>query len=155
MVGPAPQLAALLRRTSSAGVTSRQRPVWGEKLVELPQFEQRMSGSSLARGRFKRAIRRLNRNGVEATLAPGASVLVRYPSVRRLRRVFSPHFEMLSWRGVGVVVPPSYLESLAARVPRMFRLAAAVDPWLGTLIGFRSFADHIVMTFQRTMAGAT
>jgi len=54
VVGPAPQLAALLRRTSSAGVTSRQRPVWGEKLVELPQFEQRMSGASLARGRLPR-----------------------------------------------------------------------------------------------------
>ncbi|MGC2111295.1 MAG: methyltransferase domain-containing protein [Candidatus Korobacteraceae bacterium] len=40
-------------------------------------------------------------------------VEVRYPTVRDLRNLFSPFFALRGWKGIGVAVPPSYLEHVA------------------------------------------
>src|SRR6266571_1663797 len=109
--------------------------------------------SYLVRCRFKKAFRRFHRNGVVVILSPGSRVVVRYPAVRWLRQVFSPYFRLESWRGVGVAVPPSYLENLALRLPRLFKLAAEIDPWLGQCPGLRALADHVVLTFERSGLG--
>lgn len=101
------------------------------------------------RGNLKKAFRRLHGNGIVANLAPGHSVLVRYPSVGSLRQYFWPHFRLVSWKGTGIAVPPSYLEHLAARYARLFRLAAKIDPLLGRCPGFRALADHVVVVFER------
>jgi ubiquinone/menaquinone biosynthesis C-methylase UbiE len=106
----------------------------------------------LAHGNFQKAFRRLRRKGVEATLAPGSTVIVKYVSIEALKRDFSPYFRLAKWSGVGVAVPPSYLEALAVRFPRLFRLAAKIDPELGACPGFRSLADHVVLTFERSNA---
>jgi ubiquinone/menaquinone biosynthesis C-methylase UbiE len=98
---------------------------------------------------FARAFRRFNTEGVLAIVAPERKVLVRYPSVNALRCEFSPHFHWRRWRGVGVAVPPSYLEFLAVRFSRVFRCAAEIDPFLGQLPGIRALADHVVITLER------
>jgi SAM-dependent methyltransferase len=103
----------------------------------------------LTHGNFRKAFRRFNRKGIEATLAPGSTVTVHYVSVGDFRRTFSPYFRLEKWSGVGVAVPPSYLESLAVRFPRLFRIASDVDPQLGAWPGFRSLADHVVLTLER------
>ena len=100
-------------------------------------------------GNLKKAFRRLHGNGIVANLAPGHSVLVRYPSVGSLRQNFWPHFRLVSWKGTGIAVPPSYLEHLAARYARLFRVAAKIDPLLGRCPGFRALADHVVVVFER------
>ena len=82
----------------------------------------------ILQGDIKKAFRRLRGKGVVANLAPGHSVLVRYPSVGSLRRDFAPHFRLVSWKGVGIAVPPSYLEPWAARFARLFKFAAKIDP---------------------------
>ena len=46
-------------------------------------------------------------------------------------------------------MPPSYAVSIPANFPRLFRLAAAIDPVLGRYAGFRSLADHVVLIFER------
>jgi ubiquinone/menaquinone biosynthesis C-methylase UbiE len=104
----------------------------------------------LAHGKFRKAFRRFRRKGIEATLAPGSTVTVRYVSVGELRRTFSPYFRLENWSGVGVAVPPSYLETLAVRFPRLFHLAAKIDPQLGACPGIRSLSDHVVLTFERS-----
>ena len=102
-----------------------------------------------ARGDFTRAFRRLRPDGMLVSLAPGRDVLVHYPSVDELERELAPHFRLRSSRGVGVAVPPSYLEYLAVRFSRLFRCAAAMDPLLGQLPGVRALADHVVVTLER------
>jgi ubiquinone/menaquinone biosynthesis C-methylase UbiE len=101
-------------------------------------------------GNIKKAFRRASSKGVVAKLAPGHCVLVRYPSLGALRRDFGPHFRLVNWKGVGIAVPPSYLEALAVRFPRLFRFAARIDPWLGQCRGVRALADHLVLVFERT-----
>jgi len=103
----------------------------------------------LLRGNLQKALRRLSGGGVLARLAPGQSVLVRYPSIGSLRRDFGPHFRLVSWKGVGIVVPPSYLEPWAKRFARLFEFAARIDPFLGRSPGFRALADHAVLVFER------
>jgi ubiquinone/menaquinone biosynthesis C-methylase UbiE len=104
----------------------------------------------LAHGNFQKAFRRFRRKGIEATLAPGSAVTVHYVSVGELRRKFSPYFRLESWSGVGVAVPPPYLEALAVGFPRIFRFAENIDPLLGSCPGIRSLADHVVLTFERS-----
>jgi SAM-dependent methyltransferase len=100
-------------------------------------------------GDVKKAFRRLRGKAGAANLAPGHRVFVRYPSVRSLRRDFAPHFRLVSWKGTGIAVPPSYLEPWAVRFPRLFKFAAMIDPFLGRCPGFRSLADHVVVVFER------
>jgi len=101
------------------------------------------------RGDFKKAFRRLGGKSVVANIGPGHSVLVRYPSVDFLRRDFAPHFRLVSWKGVGIAVPPSYLEPWAERFPRLFKFAAKIDLLLAQCPGFRALADHVVVVLER------
>ncbi|MGA2984360.1 MAG: methyltransferase domain-containing protein [Terriglobia bacterium] len=100
-------------------------------------------------GKFKKAFRRLRGGGVLADIASGHTVLVRYPSVATLRRDFAAHFRLVSWKGTGIAVPPSYLEPWAQRFARLFRLAARIDPFLGRCPGIRALADHVVVVLER------
>jgi SAM-dependent methyltransferase len=104
----------------------------------------------LKRFDFSRAFRRFNRAGVLSTIASGSQVHVSYPSVRQLRRVFAPYFRLVRWKGVGILVPPSYGGQVAMRFPRALARAAEADLWLGKLPGARGLADHAVLTFERT-----
>jgi hypothetical protein len=104
----------------------------------------------VAHGKVRKAFRRFRQHCVTATLAPGSTVTVGYPSVRLLRHVFSPYFQLEYWTGVGVTTPPSYAAPLAARFPRLFELATEIDSHLGACPGFRAMADHVVLTFTRS-----
>jgi hypothetical protein len=103
----------------------------------------------LAQGKPGKAIRRLRRTGVTAQLTDGATVHVRYPSVRSLARAFSPEFHLKSVKGIGVAVPPSYVERWVARFPRLFELSVRADALLGDCPGIRVFADHVLLKFER------
>ena len=98
----------------------------------------------------RKAFRRFHREGVDARLADGAVVHVFYPSVRSLTRIFAPEFRLKSVKGIGVSVPPSYLEPLALLFPRVFGLQKRIDYLLGKCPGVRLLADHILLRFERT-----
>jgi ubiquinone/menaquinone biosynthesis C-methylase UbiE len=103
----------------------------------------------LAQGNPGKAFRRFRRGGVTAALAEGATVRVHYPSIRLLRRTFTPEFRLVSFKGIGVSVPPSYVEYWANRFPRLFDLSIRADSLLGRSPGLRAFADHILLEFRR------
>ena len=103
----------------------------------------------LAHGKPDKAFRRFHRGGVTARLAEGAAVHVNYPSVRSLARTFAPDFCLVSVKGIGVSVPPSYLEPWANRFPHLFELSMQTDSLLGRCPGIRVLADHILLEFRR------
>ena len=80
---------------------------------------------------YKRALRRL----------PGRAGDVYYPTVGQLRRDFSKDFELLYWKGIGMLVPPSYVK-LPARVVKVLSR-------LDRLPFLRWCADHRLLVFQR------
>lgn len=104
----------------------------------------------LSRGNWRKAFRRLRREGCEARLANDSTVTVRYPSVRSVQRSFAPYFRLEKQQGVGVAVPPSYLEPLADCHQRAFQVAVKLDSWLSRIRGARSLGDHILFIFERT-----
>ena len=103
----------------------------------------------LARGNHDKAFRRLNRDGVTARIADRAFVRVHYPTVRLVARTFAPEFRLKSFKGVGVAVPPSYLEPWAQRHPRLLHLCERADSYLARCPGIRALADHVLLRFQR------
>ncbi len=103
----------------------------------------------LAHGNFRGALRRFRRRGAKAYVGGCSGVRVYYPTIRRVRRLFAPHLGLETWRGIGVAIPPSYLEFLAAGFPGFFQAAEKADPWLGRCFGIRSLADHVLLTFER------
>jgi SAM-dependent methyltransferase len=103
----------------------------------------------LAHGEPAKAFRRLRREGTTARLGDVSAVHVQYPSVRSLARTFSPEFRLTSVKGIGVAVPPSYVEGWAARFPRLFDFCVRADFVLAHCPGLRILGDHILLKFER------
>ncbi|HEX5413021.1 MAG TPA: class I SAM-dependent methyltransferase [Terriglobia bacterium] len=103
----------------------------------------------LSQGNVRKAVRRFMPGERPATLSGSSEFNIWYHSVRALKKAFTPHFRLLAWKGVGLAVPPSYLDFLVAGHPHLFRLASEVDPWLGECPGFRAMADHMLLVFER------
>jgi SAM-dependent methyltransferase len=103
----------------------------------------------LGRGNPAKAFRRLGTKPAIVQLPGTASIEVHYTRVRKLIRTFAPNFRLLRWKGVGVAVPPSYLETLARRFPRTLKLAVKTDAVLGRCPLIRAMADHVLLTFER------
>jgi len=109
-------------------------------------------GWYLFQGKGAKAFRRFHRGGVDARLGDGVTVHVQYPSVRFMSRMFSPKFRLRTIRGIGVAVPPSYVEPWASRFPGMVRLGVRADSILGRCPGTRTLADHVLLKFERLIA---
>lgn len=92
-------------------------------------------------GQFARAVRRWSG---EAT----SSVVPRvfYPTVPRIRRAFAPEFTLQESHGIGVAIPPSYVNGLSAlTVQRLGR----IDESIASLPLIRALGDHRLLIFQR------
>lgn len=106
----------------------------------------------LGQGNAAKAFRRFRPAGDLARLAEGVTVCVRYPSVFAITRTLEPYFRLRRREGVGVMVPPSYLEPWARRFPRMLAALAKADSKFERWPLFRALADHALLTFERTEA---
>jgi SAM-dependent methyltransferase len=100
----------------------------------------------LAHGDAGQAIRRLRRN--RTFPAPGAAS-IQHPSVSEITRAFALRFRLRSWKGIGITVPPSYMEAWARRFPKMTRALARVDERIGGSAPFRNMADQVILEFER------
>jgi SAM-dependent methyltransferase len=106
----------------------------------------------LGHGNASKAFRRFGRDGSLARLGGAVTIRVHYPSVREITRAFAPHFSLRRWKGVGVAVPPSYVEPWARRFPRILKLLADADRGLGRCPLIKAVADHALLTLVRTAA---
>lgn len=103
----------------------------------------------LGHGNFRKAFRRFRRGGTIGRLAEGVTVEVYYPSVSDMARWFAPEFRLRRWKGVGVTLPPSYLEPCARRFPGVLKSMVRADRWLAGVPVIRALADHVLLEFQR------
>jgi ubiquinone/menaquinone biosynthesis C-methylase UbiE len=101
----------------------------------------------LALGQWRKALRRC-KGYAEVTL-DGVQFTVYYPTIRRICRSFAPYFRLYSCTGIGVAVPPSYLETWARQHPRLFLLLRRLEERLATLPILRSTGDHVLLRFER------
>jgi len=101
----------------------------------------------LAHGDPQSALRRLRRGNAASFEAD--RVKVQCPSVEEVSDLLAPEFELKNWQGVGVVVPPSYMEHWARRFARVTKLLARMDLVLGRMPVLRAMGDCVLMNFQR------
>src|SRR6202012_4581915 len=94
-----------------------------------------------------KAFRRLR--GVTAGKLAQHSFPVYYPTLRSLRQSLGPAFRLLSVTGIGVAVPPSYLEEWARNNERLFRVCENIDRMVSRLPGFRVLGDHMLLHLER------
>jgi len=101
----------------------------------------------LLQGQPRKAFRRFSSKAT-ARLG-GMAIPVFYPSLRQIRRSFSPWFKLKSRCAVGLFVPPSYVErAISKRTKVLARLE-----WLDRLSAdwpvLRDVGDHMLLEFVR------
>jgi ubiquinone/menaquinone biosynthesis C-methylase UbiE len=104
----------------------------------------------LSHGKHKEAFRRWP--GRARTALGERVVEVHYPTIRHLRTVFAPWFSLRSTIGVGVVVPPSYMEAFVCRRRVLLRGMCNVDRLICSWPVFRVLGDHVLLRLERTRA---
>jgi ubiquinone/menaquinone biosynthesis C-methylase UbiE len=100
----------------------------------------------LAHGKPSRAMARVFDNGAPSE---AGDLTIQRPSVREMTRLFAPEFELRSWRGVGIAVPPSYMEHWARRFPTVIRLLARCDNLFDRWPLYRNLGDCILLEFTK------
>ena len=102
-----------------------------------------------SRGRLSRAALRFRRGLVPVPLE-GRTVWTRYFSPREFASIFAAAgMTRLSLRGLGLFVPPPYMQAFAERHPRMIaRLQRAEDRW-GARPALRGWGDHFLIVLRK------
>ena len=101
----------------------------------------------LLQGDFRRAFRRTS--GRAMARVGNFVVHVTYPTLGEVKRLFSPCFRLRSCTGIGILVPPSYLEPTLCRYPRLLGWLRRVDRTICRLPLLRTMGDHMLLHFER------
>ena len=101
----------------------------------------------LSVGQWRKAFRRCK--GYSEVTLDGMQFTVYYPTLRKIRQSFAPDFRLDSCTGIGVTVPPSYLEAWARQHPRLFLLLRRLEERLAALPILRSTGDHVLLCFEK------
>lgn len=101
----------------------------------------------LLHGNLRKAFRRCS--GHATAKAGDFTVDVYYPTVRKLQTLFSPSFALRSCIGVGVTVPPSYVEPSIRNHPKLLSMLRTIDRLISKRPVFRVLGDHVLLHFER------
>lgn len=74
---------------------------------------------------------------------------VYYPTLSSLRHSIRPMFRLCSITGIGITVPPSYLESWAHRHLAVLHLCGTIDQFLCECPGIRVLGDHVLLRMEK------
>jgi ubiquinone/menaquinone biosynthesis C-methylase UbiE len=102
----------------------------------------------LAHGDVSRAFRRWS--GHASGSLGTVKLQIWYPTMRQLALYFAPSFVLQRRRGIGVAVPPSYVEHLARRYPNALSGLLRLDRVLADWPLCRAIGDHTLLVLERT-----
>ena len=95
-------------------------------------------------GDMSRALRRRGR--AQAKIGD-THIPIWYPSARQVREAFAPWFRPLQTESLGFWLPPSYLEHLVHRWPRLFQTLNRLDQ--ATASWWRGWGDHVIIVLEK------
>lgn len=99
------------------------------------------------RGQWRKSLRRCN-GRTEVTI-DGVQFPVYYPTIRKIRETFAHDFRLVSCTGIGVTIPPSFLDPWVQRHPTVFRLLRRLENSWAKLPILRSTGDHVLLCFEK------
>ena len=103
----------------------------------------------LAHGQLLRARRCGDCGATKSPEFNAGPVQTRIYPVAEIASVFDPYFRLKRWEGLGIAVPPSYVDHWARRFPRTTNALGAVDWLIGQLPLFRGLANGVLLEFER------
>jgi SAM-dependent methyltransferase len=103
----------------------------------------------LLKGDLHRAFRRCT--GFARVSLEGHRLPVHYPTLRSMRKSFGPMFRVRSVTGIGVAVPPSYLEIWAQKHPGILHRCDSIDHVLSRWPCARVLGDHMLLHLERVV----
>jgi ubiquinone/menaquinone biosynthesis C-methylase UbiE len=101
----------------------------------------------LAVGQWRTAFRRCK--GYSEVTLDGMQFTVYYPTLRKIRQSFAPDFRLSFCTGIGVAIPPSYLEGWIRQHRRLFLLLCSLEGLLAAVPILRSTGDHVLLCFEK------
>ena len=101
-----------------------------------------------ARGDWKRALLRRTHASVPVPLNR-QTVWTRYYTPREFYRAFAAEFDLASYQGLSIFLPPPYLIRISERFSRLCSLEAWLDDHLGALPVVRNAGDHFMMVMAK------
>lgn len=104
-------------------------------------------GWFIAHANFRRAFRRIG--GQSLARVGGQALKVWYPTIRNIKRAFSPPFRLISHRAIGLAVPPTYVGLKAATNTRILGMLENLDWTFGGWPILRSLGDHVLLAFEK------
>jgi len=94
--------------------------------------------------------RRRQHPGVVAVSVAGVDVPTFYHRIRDVRAALGPDLLLETIEGVGVAIPPPYLEPRWQQLPKAVRSAVArVDALLAPWPPFNRIGDHVLLQFSK------
>ena len=108
----------------------------------MGRFCLRESAHYALRGQFKKAARRWRGETLTS-----AGLRVSYPKLKQIRQALSPSFDLVADVGIGVSVPPSFVEGTPA--PLLNTLASLDARLESSRIG-HAIGDHRLFVFRRS-----
>ena len=138
-------------QTTARGLAGLLRPGGRLVLCSMGRFCLWETVYYLLHAQSGRAFRRLRagRAGFETVLVSSPAFRVYYPSIAQLAEAFGGNFDLVSFRSVGILVPPSYLEPWARARQRTLRALASLDEYMGGWPLVRGTGDHRLAAFVR------
>ncbi len=118
-------------------------------LCLLDRFSPWEAAWHLVHGRPGKTMERFKDSGTIHQHPDNVILKTHYPSISAMVRMFAPEFRLCGWKGIGIALQPSYLESWARRFRWALDRLASVDRWLGRLPGMRGMAGHVLVQFER------
>lgn len=94
------------------------------------------------------AFRRFQKTGVTVKFGDN-DLHVWYPSVQDVKRSFENSFKLKQITGLGVFLPPTYLEKFIGKHQSLWTFLTLFEQKLAKLFPFKYFADHLIFEFER------
>ena len=110
----------------------------------MPPFCLWETGAFIARLRWRKAFRRLSRNGTVADLH-GGQVRTYYHSPGSFRRAFAPYFRHVQTLGLAILMPPPNF----TRAQGLTGIMGGIDDLIAGLPLVRSIGDHYSIVLKR------
>jgi ubiquinone/menaquinone biosynthesis C-methylase UbiE len=100
------------------------------------------------KGNFKIAFRRFKKGGVRSHIE-GKYFNTYYYSPTQVRKMFGERYSLISIKGLGIFVPPPYLDTFPIKHPSIYGALQSIDKTISTTPPFRSLADHFIISVKK------
>jgi len=102
----------------------------------------------LFKGSFKLAFRRWKKNGAPSHLED-VNFITWYYSASRVKKMFGKKYSILSVMGLGIFIPPPFLEHFPKKYPKTFKRLIAIENSISSKAPFHSWADHFIVSAKK------